>query len=149
MKTKAILIKAFLLLITFNTCAQHSGNNVYGQNNSIEKKQTLDKLYLTDSTFIIEANILANVIADSYVITFGVSEESTTVKDCNEKIEKRIQSFVSELNKLGYSENDIYIDMITQNKILGYITTGNVAQQYLKGFEIKKNVIIKLKIIKE
>jgi uncharacterized protein YggE len=149
MKTKIFLIKAFLLLITSNTIAQHSGNNVYGQNNSIEKKQTIDKLYLTDSTFIIEANVLANVIADSYVITFGVSEESTTVKDCNEKIEKRIQSFVSELNKQGYSESDIYIDMTTQNKILGYITTGNVAQQYLKGFEIKKNVIIKLKSIKE
>ena len=149
MKTKAILMKVVLLLITFNTYAQHSGNIVYGQNNNIEKKQSLDKLYLTDSTFIIEANVLANVIADSYVITFGVSEESSTVKDCNEKIEKRIQNFVSELNKQGYSGNDIYIDMTTQNKIFDYKTTGNIAEQYLKGFEIKKNVIIKLKNIKE
>lgn len=149
MKTKIFLITTLLLSIGFTLIAQHSGNNVYGQNNSIEKKQTLDKLYLTDSTFIIEANILANIIADSYVITFGVNEESTTVKDCNEKIEKRIQGFVAELNKQGYSENDVYIDMTTQNKIFDYKTTGNIAEQYLKGFEIKKNVIIKLKNIKE
>ena len=141
MEAKVFIIKIFLLLITCCANAQHSGNSVYGQSNSVEKKQNIDKLYLTDSTFVIEASILVNVIADSYVITFGVSEESTTVKDCNEKIEKRIQSFVAELNKQGYSENDIYIDMTTQNKVFDYKTTGNIAEQYLKGFEIKKNVL--------
>ena len=44
MKTKAFLIKAILLFISFNTIAQHGGNNLYGQNNNIEKKQNLDKL---------------------------------------------------------------------------------------------------------
>jgi uncharacterized protein YggE len=148
MKLKTILISLTLLLIPTVIHAQLSGNIVYGQSNNIEKKRSSDRLYLTDSTFVIEAGVLVNVIADSYVVTFGVSEEAATVKDCNEKMEKRIQGFVLELNKLGHSEADIYIDMTTQNRVLGYTTTGNVAQQYLKGFEIKKNVIIKLKTIK-
>ncbi len=148
MKLKTTLVKLTLLFIPAVSHAQHSGNIVYEKSNNIESKRNSSMHYLTDSTFVIEAGVLANVTADSYVVTLGVSEEAATVKECNEKIEKRIQGFISELNKLGYSEADIYVDMTTQNKVFSYTTTGNVAQQYLKGFEIKKNVIVKLKTIK-
>lgn len=148
MKLKTALISLTTLCIPFAIQAQLSGNIVYGQNNSIEKKRSLDKLYLTDSTFLVEAAVMENIIADQYVVTFGVSEEAATVSACNEKIEKRIQSFISDLKKMGHSESDIYVDMTTQNKVFAYITKGNVAEQYLKGFEIKKNVIIKLKSLK-
>lgn len=148
MNLKATLIILPLLFISSVIHAQHSGNIVYEKNNNTDFKRSSGIRHLTDSTFLIESSVLANVIADSYVVTFGVSEEAATVSECNEKIEKRIRGFISELAKLGYSEADIYVDMTTQNKVFAYTTTGNVAQQYLKGFEIKKNVIIKLKTIR-
>lgn len=149
MKLKLTLLSISILLSLSTLYAQQSGNMVYGQNYGIESKQRPERLQLTDSTFMIEANVVMNVIADSYVATFGLSDEAPTVKECNDKLEKRIQAFTSELNKMGYSGTDIYVDMITQNKVYDYKTTGSIAEQYLKGFELKKNVIIKLKTIKD
>jgi len=102
MKAHTIFIISAVLLSS-TVLGQQSGNSVYGQNlnSSDGKSPTVDKLFLTDSTFIIQANVMMNVIADNYVATFGVNESSTTLTDCNEKIEKRIQSFIADLSKLG------------------------------------------------
>lgn len=156
MNIKAMLINLTLLVTPAAISAQYSGNIVYGQDQQARKNRypegtlylSQKSVYLTDSTFLIEADVLANVIADSYVVTFGLSEEAVTVKECNEKIGKRTQNFISDLKKLGYSDSDIYLDMTTQNKVFGYITKGDTAEQYQKGFEIKKNVIIKMKSIR-
>ncbi len=157
MNLKKTLTKLTLLLIPAAASAQYSGNIVYGQNHHNGKNRyseataylTQKPVYLTDSTFLIEADVLTNVIADTYVVTFGLSEEATTVKECNEKIGKRIQGFISDLKKTGYSDSDIYLDMTTQNKVFGYVTKGDTVEQYQKGFEIKKNVIIKMKSIRK
>lgn len=151
MKTKVFFISATLLLLVSSIFAQVSGNSVYSQNynSSNGKLQTVDKLFLTDSTFIIQANVLLNVIADNYVAIFGVAEQSATLTECNEKIEKRIQSFITDLSKLGILQTDIYVDMTTQNKIYDYKVNSSIAEEYLKGFELKKNVIIKFKNIKD
>lgn len=132
--------------------AQHGGNAVrssgYGNSNAARPQApAAGRLFLTDSTFLIEANVLANVIADSYVAVFGLAEESATVADCNEKIDKRAEAFIAELGKLGIARQDIYVDMTTQTKILDYKLSGSLAEQYLKGFELKKNVIVKFKRI--
>lgn len=152
MTLKTTLLHFAVLLISPVVNAQLSGNIVYGkshnENYTTERNRHSNMIYLSDSTFVLEANVLANVMADNYVVTFGVNEEAATVKECNEAIEKRIRGFVAELVKMGYPETDIYIDMTTQNKIFDYTTKGNVAEQYLKGFEIKKNIILKLKNIK-
>lgn len=104
---------------------------------------------MSDTSFVIQANVLINVIADSYVTTFGVSESSTTLKDANTKIDKRIKDFVTALTKIGISKTDIYIDMTTQTQISDYKVNGDYAEQYISGFEQKKNVIIKFKNIKD
>lgn len=152
MKLLTTFLNFTFLFISPVIHAQLSGNIVYGKNHNesynTDRNRHSNMVYLSDSTFVIEAAVLANVLADNYVVTFGVSEEAATVKECNETIEKRIRAFVADLNKMGYPESDIYVDMTTQNKIYAYTTKGNVAEQYLKGFEIKKNVIIKLKTIK-
>lgn len=151
MKTKILFVIATLLLLVSTINAQVSGNSVYSQNyNSTNTKlQTVDKLFLTDSTFIIQANVALNVIADNYVAIFGVAEQSATLVECNDKIEKRIQSFITDLSKLGITQTDIYVDMTTQNKIYDYKMSSSIAEEYLKGFELKKNVIIKFKNIKD
>ncbi len=152
MKHKIILIGT-LLLPALTVFGQQSGNQVIGQYynyNQTDKLQTVSKLYLSDSAFVIQANVLVNVIADSYVATFGVSESATTLKDANTKIDDRIQKFISALTtKLSISETDIYVDMTTQTQISDYKVNGNYAEQFISGFEQKKNVIIKFKSIKD
>jgi len=144
MQTRLFLI-AFLMIISFPAFAQQSGNAVYGQTSGqgVGKSQTVSKLYLSDSSFIIQASVAINVIADTYVAVFGVAEESSTLPECNTNIDKRIQNFMSDLSRLGISKEDIYIDMTTQNKIYDYKIKGEIAEQYIKGFELKKNVIVK------
>lgn len=141
-----------LLLSGMAVFGQQSGNQVTGQYynyNPTDRPQTVSKLYLSDSAFVIQANVLANVIADSYVATFGVAESATTLKDANAKIDDRIQKFISALTKMSIPQADIYVDMTTQTQISDYKLKGNYAEQFISGFEQKKNVIVKFKNIKD
>jgi len=152
MKLKTTIISTTLFLFALTVFGQHSGNSVidqYSNSNPTNNPQTVDKLYLSDTSFVIRANVLINVIADNYVATFGVSESSTTLKDANTKIDKRIENFISALTKIGITQTDIYVDMTTQTQISDYKVNGNYAEQYITGFEQKKNVIVKFKNIKD
>jgi uncharacterized protein YggE len=143
------ILTGLFLFGALSLSAQHSGNIVYGAQSYTRIKQENQKLYLTDSTFIVEANVLMNVIADSYVVTFGVADSAATVADANSRINKRIAGFKSALPKFDIKSDDVFVDMVTQNKYYDYKIKGNLVEQYLKGFEIKKNVIIKMSSVKE
>jgi uncharacterized protein YggE len=132
--------------------AQHSGNSVIGQNYYSKQEiapHTIGKLYLSDSSFLVGANVLANVIADNYVVTFGISDSATTLKEANSRIDSRIQNFIASLIKMGIAKTDIYVDMTTQTEIADYKVMKNYAEQYISGFEQKKNVIIQFKNIND
>jgi uncharacterized protein YggE len=141
---RLVLILLTALMVT-GAAAQQSGNSAYSNNRyeAIGKPDFDNKQYLSDSTFIIQACVLKNVIADGYIATFGLAEEGLTLKECNERITERINNFIAALVKFGIQKNDIFVDMTTQNKIYDYNTVQDVAEQYLKGFELKKNVIFK------
>lgn len=152
MKLKTTISSATLLLFALTVFGQQSGNSVIGQyynSNQANKPQTADRLYLSDTSFIIQANVLINVIADNYVATFGVSESSTTLKDANTKMDKRIENFISALSKIGITQTDTYADMTTQTQISDYKVNEDYAEQYITGFEQKKNVIVKFNNIKD
>lgn len=152
MKMKTIISSTSLLVFALTVFGQQSGNSIIGQyynSNLVNKPQTADKLYLSDTSFVIQANVLVNVIADNYVATFGVSESSTTLKDAHIKIDKRIESFIYALTKFGITRTDIYIDMTTQTQISDYKVNEDYAEQYIIGFEQKKNVIVKFTNIKD
>jgi uncharacterized protein YggE len=149
MKSKLLIILLIFVISYYPTNAQISGNEAYNKNNysSSDESGNRVKLYLNDSTFIIRANVLYNIIADSYVAVFGISQESSNLKECDTKIEERIEGFSASLQKLGINPDNIYSDMTTQNKIYDYKINGNLAEEYLQGFEIKKNIIIRFKNI--
>ena len=152
MKSKTILISTTLLLSTLIVRGQLSGNSVIGQyytSSQTDKPQTVSKLYLSDSAFVIQANVLANVVADSYVATFGVSDTSKTLKVANTNIDERIQKFNAALIKMGIAQADIFVDMTTQTQISDYKINGDYSEQYVCGYEQKKNVIVKFKDIKD
>jgi uncharacterized protein YggE len=139
-----------LLFSALTTFGQVGGNQVFNREYR-EKPATpqSEKIFLTDSTFFIRASVLKNVISDSYVATFGVSESAKTLKAANTQIDDRIQKFISALMKIGVQHTDIYVDITTQTRILDYKIDGNYAEQFISGFEQKKNVIVKFKNIKD
>ena len=150
--THKITFFGILLFTTLTVFGQHSGNSVTEQNYNYNQPQgqSVNKLYLSDSSFVVQAKVLTNVIADSYVITIGVSEYAKTLKEANSKIDDRIQKFTSALkSKFNISTSDIYIDMTTQTQVADYKVDGNYAEQFISGFEQKKNVIVKFKNIKD
>lgn len=142
---KSLFIILLTALMVTAAAAQQSGNSAYSNSryDAIGKPDFDSKLYLNDSTFIIEGSVMKNVIADGYTATFGLAEEGTSIKDCNKRITDRINDFIDDLIKFGIQKNDVFVDMTTQNKIYDYNISQGVAEQYLKGFELKKNVIFK------
>lgn len=152
---KSILISTVLLFSILSVFGQEGGNYLMGNmGNSSNYYSTYtapssSRVYLSDSTFLIQANVMMNVIADSYVATFGVSEISTSLTDANAKIDERINKFIAALTKSGVSMSDIYVDMTTQTLLADYKVNGNYAEQYISGYEQKKNVIVKFKKIEE
>lgn len=135
--------------------AQHGANQVYNsQNNQYNYKnaglfQNAEKVNYTEDGINFRIAILNNVKPDSYVVTLGLNEEGLSVKDCNAKINKRLDGFKNALKKTGIREEEIFVDFISQTKIYDYKSTStsnqvNITQED-KGFEIKKNIIVKLK----
>lgn len=151
MKTRLMILGWLFFQFTFG---QEGGNqlyqsNNYHQNNLPTNNQSISKVRINENQMVFEVNVLNNVRADSFVVTLGVNQESHSVESCNSAINNRITTFKTEIKKWGIKEDDIYVDFITQTKIYGYQTgsEGNNVKinQKDEGFEIKKNVIIRLK----
>jgi len=141
----------FLILLSFNNSnqAQHSGNAVYGTNNNPHYNitRTNGGNIQSGKTFLISSDVLYHAVADRYVAVFGVVQEGKTIKDCSASIESRISNFKQAILALGVSKDAIFSDAISQNRVYEYKLDKdkNLAEEKLKGFEIKKNVIISYK----
>jgi uncharacterized protein YggE len=141
---------SLILMIVFTNCStvfgQISGNQVYkdrySRNNNAYPERSA--VIIRDSIMMVSADILLNMKADSLIVTLGLNQEAKTVKETNSIINKRINTFISDLKGLGISEKDFYVDFVAQGKIYDYKIVADKATQYLKGFEIKKNIIIKI-----
>lgn len=145
---------AIASLLFFGTIsAQHGANQVYQTQNSNYREnsnyQNQNKINFGPDGANYKINVLNNVRPDSYTITLGLNQESLSVKECNSKINNRLEGFKNSLKKLGIKEEEIFVDFISQTKIYDYKSSSTANQvnvnQIDKGFEIKKNIIIKLK----
>jgi len=143
-------IFTFLLLFVFfcGVKAQMSGNQVYRERNSYNEISTYypesKHIYATDSTLTINANVLLNQKADRFKITLGLNEEAESSKKAIENINFRIENLLKRLNSLGIKKEDVYVDFISQTKVYDFDIEPNqkLVSQKIKGFEIKKNIII-------
>ncbi|MBK7884627.1 MAG: SIMPL domain-containing protein [Chitinophagaceae bacterium] len=147
---KKIVLMLFLFTGVKIAVSQTAGNQVFSNNSrfyadekSVARHNQLNKLYVSDSGFIIEAKILKNVKADSYVAVFALNQEAKTVQSCNIQINERTKRFINNLLKIGIKETDIYTDLISQYKVYDFNKINNTYEEYLKGFELSKNVIVK------
>ena len=136
----------FLTLLTGLSYGQVAGNQVYNNHHNYGNSVSAQKasVYTTDSTMVITTKILMNKVADYYLLTIGAHQEAKELNLCNQKINERIQTIIDGLKEIEIGSEDVYIDFITQTKIYDYEITSNETKQYENGFEIKKNVIIRM-----
>ena len=125
---------------------QEAGNRTYG---TTRRKPAVNTGVLTatfdgkSQVYFVEANVLMNVKADSFVAVFAVVAEAPTSAESNSKTDAIISSFVKDLGGLGIKPGDIFIDFINQNKVYDYTTSGNVVSEKFSGFETKKNIAVR------
>ena len=141
-----LVLYVVLLILgsVFSLFAQESGNRAYGQ----QRRQPSTSSGILSSgdsrSLFVEANVLVNVKADSYVVMFGVAQEGVTADLSNTKVNDLISNFVKSLSVLSISKQDIYVDFITQNKIYEYKTSDtNTVTEELSGFETKKTISVR------
>lgn len=154
MKTTHILCFLILSTATNHCHAQVSGNAAYsgtGGKARAEQREramrvlTKHELPPSPTSMFVEASVLMNVKADEYVAVFGIAEEGATPADCSKKMDATVKAFVAELSALGIGSDDVYVDFITQNRVYGYELKGDILQEKLVGFELKKNISIHYK----
>jgi uncharacterized protein YggE len=147
---KAFLLLGLLFFVNSICFAQESGNQIYGNQGYQQNKRTPtfgegNLMSNGNGNFQIEASVLLNLKPDSFVAVFGVAQEAKTADDSNNKVNRQVDDFLKNLSSLIITKNDVYVDFITQNKIYDFEIKGDVAEQYLSGFETKKTVAVKYK----
>jgi len=98
---------------------------------------------ISDSTFLVSARVLMNLDADSYKLTFSLTQEAESIKRCHELINNKISDFTKGIENLGIKKEDIYVDRIGQYPVYRYDIERKTATLYLEGYEINKNIIIR------
>jgi uncharacterized protein YggE len=147
MKLSGFIFCALSCLFVFNAGAQISGNQVYRASSHRENGGQPDgrvAVEVNGSELTISTSILLNAKPDVMLVTLGVNQEAKTVKDCNVSINSRIDGFKQRMKTIGVKGGDIYIDFISQNRVYDYDVSNSNAVQVQAGFEIKKNLIVRL-----
>lgn len=143
---KKIIFLVPILCLSVLAFSQSSGNQVHGNRYASPAADNWTTLYLSDSTFLIEASVMMQRPADYFVAVFGLAQECTGVEDGNKEISRRIDSFKKRLKGLGIADADVAVDVTAQERIYEYNKiAGSVVEEQLKGFELKRNVMVRYK----
>ncbi|BDS13930.1 SIMPL domain-containing protein [Aureispira anguillae] len=139
-----IYLLGILLNTSHGSIAQIAGNAIYTNPNSHKITKSNGTNIQNNKTFLISSAVVYHAKADRYVAVFGVVQEGKTIKNCSDSITQRIRNFSNSVQRLGIPKSAIILDAITQNRVYEYELdeTKNIAQERLKGFEIKKNIIL-------
>jgi len=145
---KILWLFVLVLFCPIFAIAQESGNRAYG---TPRRKPQINSGVLTGSTdgkaqvYFVEANVLMNMKADTFIAVFGLVQEAATPAESNSKINAQVAGFIKDLESLGIRRGDIFVDFITQNKIYDYTTSGSAVTEKFSGFETKKNIAVRYK----
>jgi uncharacterized protein YggE len=135
------------LFVAVNVCAQESGNRIYGNNGYYQQRRQLmtnsGMLAANQSGYAIEASVLTNLKPDAFVAVFGVNDEAVASAASNDKVNTRIAQFVEKLSPMGITQNDLFVDFITQNRVYDFSVSGSATRETLTGFETKKTVAVR------
>ena len=152
---KGTIVSILILVASPGLCRGQVGGNIgYSQtagkaraeqSERAKRVLTKDELPPTSTGTFVEANVLMNVKADEYVVTFGITQEGETLAECSKKMDTTVKAFSADLKGLGIGGDDLFIDFVAQTKIYGFEAQGNILQEKLVGFVLNKNVSIHYK----
>jgi uncharacterized protein YggE len=153
---KGIIVIGLLILLASSGLSrgQVGGNIGYSdsggrtkaeQNERAKRVLSKDELPPTGTSTFVECSVLMNVKADEYVVVFGIAQEGTTLAECSAKMDATIKAFSADLTPLGIGGDDLFVDFVAQTKVYGFEVQGDILQEELVGFELKKNVSIHYK----
>jgi len=144
---KRVLVCLALVLTALTVHGQESGNRIYGNYGYYQQPrrqlQTNSGTLGANSGFAIEASVLTNLNPDAFVVVFGVNAEALASLDSNDKVNAKVAQFIQKVRPLGITDNDIFVDFITQNRVYDFNVSGNEAAEKLTGWETKKTVAIR------
>jgi uncharacterized protein YggE len=128
---------------------QIAGNAAYNAENHPGSSEVLrqlksmspDEMPPTLNSVFLDATVLMNVNADSYVATFGVSEEGPSAQDAKRKAFERISRFQRDVKRWNSSRR-VHVDFIAQNRVYGFEVSGSEATEKLAGFDVKENLTV-------
>ena len=143
---------AVVLCLAAAAAAQVGGNSSYsesGAHGSAEQHQAQlrsvgkDDLPTGANASYVDASVLLNQPADSYVAVFGVASEGLTPAICGSKSEATIQALTAAWKALGVAPDDLATDWVAQTRLYGYEPKADMLEEKLTGFELKQNVAVK------
>lgn len=149
--------RVFLILIivgisTLSVLGQEAGNRgVYGRTGE-RKNPSNGVVYGAENKDLvpvqfIEAYVLLNAAPDEFIAVFGAAQEAPTAVESNQKVNAQIEQFLTAAGKLGVNRSNIYVDMITQNRVYNFApaSSDGTIREKLSGFETKKTIAIRYK----
>lgn len=141
---KVAIILVFMSCCLLSAAAQEAGNRNYNKtgNRSVPTTGNIG----SNGALNIEAYVLLNAAPDEFVAVFGVAQEGPTGAESNQKVNARIEQFLSAADKLGIPRNNTFVDFITQNRVYSFAPAGDgTIRESLTGFETKKTVAVRYK----
>ena len=149
--------RVFLILIivgmsTLSVLGQEAGNRgVYGRTGE-RKNPSNGVVYGAENKDLvpvqfIEAYVLLNAAPDEFIAVFGAAQEAPTAVESNQKVNAQIEQFLTAAGKLGVNRSNIYVDMITQNRVYNFAppSSDGTIREKLSWFGTKKTIAIKYK----
>lgn len=147
--TRACFVLLALVMCSFVSQAQESGNRIYDRSRVRTDKASDGVVLTTENKDLvpvqsIEAYVLLNALPDEFVAVFGVAQDGAQAVESNQKVNGLIENFIGAAGKLGVKREDIYVDFITQNRIYSFVpeTSGRIRER-LTGFETKKTIAVR------
>lgn len=152
------MLKAFpLLLVVCSAVASFAqvggGVATFGRETASDAARTQElakrkahELPNAKSVFV-DAGVMINVKADSFVAVFGISVEGVDLEKARSRMAETLEAFRANLRQAGVRPEDVKDDFVSQNRIYGFEVAGDIAREVIVGFEFKKTVSVKFDAI--
>jgi uncharacterized protein YggE len=151
MPKSVVTTVVLILALAAPAFAQVGGNSGYSQSGAQARAEAherelrtvaKDDLPPNATSSYVDAGILLNQAADSYVAVFSIASDGATPADCGAKSAATLKALTAELAPLGIAAADLAVDWVAQTKVYGYELEGNILQEKLVGYELKENVAV-------
>ena len=148
------LITALLTGISIDVLAQAAGNRSMANVGYSHQRPQVPinpsprtNLSVSDpsqTSIVLEADVMINVPASSYVAIFSATQKGESVAATDEKMNARINKLSAKLEEQGVPKEDIHVDFISLVPMYDVEmvnkTFSNAANEVASGFLMKKNI---------